>query len=136
MALILDLQAKQIQIDDLLSKMDGYSGDMERLREEKDAEIAILQEGMDSTIQQLSETQQVCSGFRRFDLYNLNISPQTQGIVDQATTAQIDTLILDNRKKLNQIIGELCNACLISASPAAYHVLFSRLHTSSLRSKG
>ncbi len=40
--------------------MDGYNGDMERLREEKDAEIAILQEGMDSTIQQLSETQQVC----------------------------------------------------------------------------
>ena len=30
---------------------------------------------------------------------------QTQGIVDQATNAQIDTLILDNRKKLNQIIG-------------------------------
>ena len=30
---------------------------------------------------------------------------QTQGIVDQTTNAQIDTLILDNRKKLNQIIG-------------------------------
>jgi hypothetical protein len=30
---------------------------------------------------------------------------QTQGIADEATDAQIDTLILDNRKKLNQIIG-------------------------------
>ena len=30
---------------------------------------------------------------------------QTQGIVDQATDAQIDNLILDQRKKLNQIIG-------------------------------
>lgn len=30
---------------------------------------------------------------------------QNQGLVDQATNAQIDTLILDNRKKLNAIIG-------------------------------
>lgn len=36
-----------------------------------------------------------------------NESPQSHGIVDEATTAQIDTLILDNRKKLNQIIGKL-----------------------------
>ena len=57
---ILALQAKQIQIDDLLSKLDNANNDIERLREEKDQEIAILQEGMDSTIQQLSEAQQVC----------------------------------------------------------------------------
>lgn len=31
---------------------------------------------------------------------------QDKGLVDQATDAQIDTLILDNRKKLNDIIGE------------------------------
>jgi hypothetical protein len=31
---------------------------------------------------------------------------QNQGIVDETTNAQIDTLILDNRKKLNQIIGQ------------------------------
>lgn len=49
-----------MQIDDLLAKLDDASGDVERLREEKDQEIAILQEGMDSTIQQLSEAQQVC----------------------------------------------------------------------------
>ncbi|KAG2135772.1 hypothetical protein DEU56DRAFT_948630 [Suillus clintonianus] len=40
---------------------------------------------MDSTIQSLSEAQ------------------QNQGLNDEATNAQIDTLILDNRKKLNQI---------------------------------
>lgn len=33
------------------------------------------------------------------------IGDQTQGLVDETTNAQIDTLILDNRKKLNQIIG-------------------------------
>lgn len=53
------LQAKQIQIDDLFSKLDNSSADLERLRDEKDQEIAILQEGMDSTIQQLSDAQQV-----------------------------------------------------------------------------
>lgn len=53
------LQSKQIQIDDLLTKLDNAGGDLERLRDEKDQEIAILQEGMDSTIQQLSEAQQV-----------------------------------------------------------------------------
>jgi len=57
--LMVFLQAKQIQIDDLFAKLDSSSGDLERLREEKEQEIAILQEGMDSTIQQLSDVQQV-----------------------------------------------------------------------------
>ena len=48
-----------MQIEDLLSKLDHASGDLERLREEKDQEIAILQEGMDATLQQLSEAEQV-----------------------------------------------------------------------------
>lgn len=53
------IQAKQLQIDGLLTKLDAASGDLERLREEKDQEIMILQEGMDGTIQELSEAQQV-----------------------------------------------------------------------------
>jgi len=57
--LTLLLQAKQIQIDDMFSKLDNSSADLERLRDQKDQEIAILQEGMDSTIQQLSDAQQV-----------------------------------------------------------------------------
>lgn len=56
---LIRLQAKQIQIDDLFGKLQNSSGDLERLREEKDQEIAILQEGMDSTIQQLSDVHQV-----------------------------------------------------------------------------
>lgn len=57
--LLVLLQAKQIQIDDLFSKLDSSSAELEHLRDEKDQEIAILQEGMDSTIQQLSDAQQV-----------------------------------------------------------------------------
>jgi len=44
-----------------LAKLDGASGVLEHLRDEKDQEIAILQAGMDTTIQQLSDVQQVCS---------------------------------------------------------------------------
>ena len=39
--------------------MNDANDNLERLREEKDEEIMILQEGMDSTIKQLSEAQQV-----------------------------------------------------------------------------
>lgn len=52
------VQAKQLQIDDLLVKLDNTSNDIEHLRDEKDQEIAILQEGMDATIQQLHDAQQ------------------------------------------------------------------------------
>lgn len=48
-----------MQIDDLLVKLDNATADLDRLRDEKDQEIAIMQEGMDATIQQLSEAQQV-----------------------------------------------------------------------------
>ncbi len=52
-------QSKQNHIDELLGKLDNASVDLERLREEKDAEIQILQEGMDSTIEELAEVQAV-----------------------------------------------------------------------------
>lgn len=70
--MLISWQAKQLQIDDLLVKLNNASGDLEHLREEKDQEIMILQEGMDSTIQQLSEAQQVtqfsASRIIRFDV--------------------------------------------------------------------
>jgi chromosome segregation ATPase len=98
------LRSKQIQIDDLLSKLENSSADLDRLREEKDQEIAILQEGMDATIQQLSEAQ------------------QDQQSSDQATNAQIDTLILDNRKKLNQIIDSILQGCVQKVDEAIYEL--------------
>ncbi|KAF8506725.1 cytoskeleton assembly control protein [Russula emetica] len=98
------LRSKQIQIDDLLAKLDGTSGVLEHLRDEKDQEIAILQAGMDTTLQQLSDVQ------------------QTQGFADEATNAQIDTLILDNRKKLNQIIDSILQACQTKIDEAIYEV--------------
>lgn len=49
-----------MQIDDLLAKLDNSAQDLEKIREEKDQEIEILQAGMDSTIEQLNEVRQVC----------------------------------------------------------------------------
>ncbi|KAI0931689.1 hypothetical protein AcV5_004880 [Taiwanofungus camphoratus] len=98
------LRAKQLQIDDLLVKLDNTSNDIEHLRDEKDQEIAILQEGMDATIQQLHDAQ------------------QNQGISDETTNAQIDTLILDNRKKLNQIIDSILQACVAKVDEAIYEL--------------
>ncbi|KAH9982866.1 cytoskeleton assembly control protein [Lactifluus volemus] len=98
------LRSKQMQIDDVLAKLDSASGELEHLRDEKDQEIAILQEGMDHTLQQLSEVH------------------QTQGLTDEATNAQIDTLILDNRKKLNQIIDSILQACQAKIDEAIYEL--------------
>jgi hypothetical protein len=98
------LRAKQLQIDDLLVKLDNTSGDMERLSEEKDQEILILQETLDASIRNLSDAQ------------------QEQGLTDETTNAQFDTLILDNRKKLNQIIDSILQACVQKVDDAIYEL--------------
>ena len=38
---------------------------------------------------------------------------QSQGIADETTNAQIDTLILDNRKKLHDIIAESLDSTVL-----------------------
>jgi hypothetical protein len=73
-------KAKQLQIDDLLSKLNNASGDLDCLREEKDREIMILQEGMDSTIQQLSDAQQVKAYPPPLDvILTISIEPRYRG---------------------------------------------------------
>jgi huntingtin-interacting protein 1-related protein len=42
-----------------LSKLDQANADLERLREEKDQEIEILNEGMDEMLKKVDELQQV-----------------------------------------------------------------------------
>ncbi|KAL1732141.1 ANTH domain-containing protein [Schizophyllum commune] len=98
------LRSKQFQIDDLMAKLEDIRSEVDRVREEKDAEIEVLQAGMDATIQQLAEAQ------------------QSQGIADETTNAQIDTLILDNRKKLNDIIDSILQACVQKVDDAIYEL--------------
>ncbi|WVR07531.1 hypothetical protein IAU60_004573 [Kwoniella sp. DSM 27419] len=89
--------AKQMQIDELLHKIDAKDGEISRLLEEKEQELLIMQEGMDSTLQELSD---------------LRI----------AFDAQVDTLILDHRKELNAIIDSILQACMQKVDDAIYEL--------------
>lgn len=44
-----------MQIDELLSKLDQKDGELARQIEEKEQELMIMQEGMDSTLKELGE---------------------------------------------------------------------------------
>jgi hypothetical protein len=44
-----------MQIDDLLHRIDEKEGEVARVVEEKEQELLIMQEGMDSTLKELSE---------------------------------------------------------------------------------
>lgn len=125
-------QAKQIQIDDLLLKLSESGGEVERLREEKDQEIQLLQEGLDSTIRQMSDAQQVCRSHSWRSLNTeVGVILKSQTMSDQATNAQIDTLILDNRKRLNHIIGDFQ-----AFTTLVYDFMcLPRFHFSSMRTK-
>lgn len=48
-------QAKQLQIDDLLAKIDNKDNELSRMLDEKEQELLIMQEGMDSTLKELSD---------------------------------------------------------------------------------
>ncbi|KAJ7225269.1 ANTH domain-containing protein [Mycena pura] len=98
------LRAKQIQIDDLLVKANNAESDMERLREEKDEEIMVLNESVNDTIGRLSEAQE--------SLRELG----------GANDSQIDILILDNQKKLNQIIDSILQSCMQKVEDAIYEL--------------
>ncbi|KAJ7446448.1 ANTH domain-containing protein [Mycena galericulata] len=98
------LRAKQIQIEDLLTKVNNAEGDLERLRDEKDQEIMVLEESMNDTIERLKEVQ------------------QDRNVLESANDTQIDTLILDNQKKLNQIIDSILQACMQKVEDGVYEL--------------
>ncbi|KAF7311056.1 hypothetical protein HMN09_00649200 [Mycena chlorophos] len=98
------LRAKQIQIDDLLAKLRDTEMDMDRLREEKDQERLVQEESMNETIRQFAEAQQALS------------------VAQGANDNQIDILILDQQKKLNQIIDSILHACMQKIEDAIYEL--------------
>lgn len=98
------LRDKQKEIDNLMRKLDEAAGESERVRDEKDMEIQIMREGMDETIRQMADLQ---SG---------------QGEQDLAMNAQIDTLILDNHKKLNAIIDSVLQAGVQKIDDSIYEL--------------
>jgi hypothetical protein len=87
-----------------MRKLDESSGEVDKVREEKDMEILIMREGMDDTIRQMADLQAV------------------QGDTDSAMTAQIDTLILDQQKKFNAIIDSVLQAGIQKIDDAIYEL--------------
>ncbi|KAJ8083717.1 sla2 Src-like adaptor 2 [Marasmius tenuissimus] len=87
------LRAKQMQIDDLLSKLDLSKGEVENVREEKDQEIMILNEELEDVMRQLKDKQ------------------TEQNLLDEANTTSVDIILLEMRKKLNEIIDSIFRAC-------------------------
>lgn len=99
-----ELRGKRGKSDDLARMLDEKDSELARLRDEKDNEIMIMQEGMDATIKQMSALQ------------------MNQGENDEAVNAQIDTLILDNTKKLNAIIDSILQSCVEQVDDALYEL--------------
>ncbi|TFK30873.1 ANTH-domain-containing protein [Coprinopsis marcescibilis] len=72
--------------------------------EEKEQEIVLLREGMDSTLQQLAETE------------------GNQKLMDETLDTQISTLLLDHQKKLNEIINSILKSCVHKVDDAIYEL--------------
>ncbi|KAH8835464.1 ANTH domain-containing protein [Flagelloscypha sp. PMI_526] len=98
------LRSKQAHLEELLSKLDNAGGELDRLRDEKDQEIAILQDGLDDAILRASAAQ---------DSMNDD---------EELTKIQMDTLILDNRKKLNMIIDSILAASVQKIDHGLYEL--------------
>lgn len=105
------VQARGTEVSSIMSRMNAQISELEEALashkaqlEAKDAEALILQEGMDSTIRQMNDM--------RVD----------QGTSDDALNAQIDTIILDNSKKLSAILDSILQACADKLDVALYEL--------------
>lgn len=54
------MQDKQRQMDTMARKLDDATAELERIREDKDEEIQILEESVNATLKQMQELHQVC----------------------------------------------------------------------------
>jgi antitoxin component HigA of HigAB toxin-antitoxin module len=82
------LTEKQALIDEFLSQLEQQQGEADRIRMEKDEEIAIMQAGMDECLQQLADLQQ-------------NVGSNESDLQEQ-----IDKLESQQAFKLNEILGK------------------------------
>ena len=60
------LRSKQDQIQELLSRIDEKDGEIARVAEEKEQELMIMQEGMDTTLKELSDMRLVSAVLYRW----------------------------------------------------------------------
>lgn len=88
------LTEKQALIDEFLSQLELQQGEADRIRMEKDEELAIMQAGMDECLQQLADLQ------------------QNVGSSESTLQEQIDKLESQQSFKLNEILDSVLQTCI------------------------
>ncbi|KAG8978618.1 sla2 Src-like adaptor 2 [Tulasnella sp. 425] len=124
-----DMKAKNLELADMIRERDRARFDVDRLKGSQKEEVERLRRDLrfaneraeDATRNKSQEVGGMLAKYNR-QLNELEESLRTQGLTDQALNAQIDTLILDNRKKLNQIIDSIFQACVQKVDDAIYEL--------------
>ena len=98
------LRNKTRQLDEARMKYGEQDSDLERLLREREEEIEVLKAGMDETLIQLNE---------------LKLS---QGDTDNALDGEIDSMILDNIKKLGDIVDSVLRSGIQRVDDALYEL--------------
>ncbi|EMC97884.1 hypothetical protein BAUCODRAFT_67645 [Baudoinia panamericana UAMH 10762] len=98
------LRNKTRSLDDVRSKLGEGSSDLERQLREKEEELEIYKSGMDQTLLELDE------------LRNSN------GATDNAMDEQIDVMLLDNIRKINDIIDSVLQSGVQRVDDALYEL--------------
>ncbi|KAJ8651980.1 hypothetical protein O0I10_012411 [Lichtheimia ornata] len=96
------LVEKQAIIDEFLKQMEEQQGDADRIRREKDEEIAVLQAGMDECLQQLAALQE---NDRQEDLQE-----------------EVNRLEREQTEKLNQILDSILTTCVQKINEGVYEL--------------
>lgn len=86
------LRQKNNQLNDVSRQMRDGDGDLERQLREKEEELEVFKAGMDQTLIELNEMR------------------QRQEASDQAIDGQLDSVILDNIRKINDLIDSVLSS--------------------------
>lgn len=98
------LRNKTRALDDARMKYGEQDSDLERTLREKEEEIEILKAGMDQTLLELSELK------------------NSQGDTDRALDGEIDSMLMSNIKKLNDIIDSVLRSGISRVDDSLYEL--------------
>ncbi|KAH9826577.1 SLA2 Src like adaptor 2 [Teratosphaeria destructans] len=98
------LRNKTRQLDEVRDKLGEGSSDLERQLRDKEEELEVYKAGMDQTLLELNE------------LRNSN------GVTDSAMDEQIDVMLLDNIRKINDIIDSVLQSGVQRVDDALYEL--------------
>ncbi|KXT04234.1 hypothetical protein AC579_8341 [Pseudocercospora musae] len=98
------LRNKTRALDEMQMKLGEGSSDLERQLREKEEELEIYKSGMDQTLLELNELR------------------QGNGVSDKAMDEQIDVMLLENIKKINELLDSVLQAAVQRVDDALYEL--------------